>query len=568
MPNSSSTVPAAEYAFLGCLFDYDAESPAVAFSKAFGLGAKKDWFTDDRCRLVWAAIEKLWTNGGMGDTTLLDVILTAQSIARSGDQRKGSDDDDFSAVQIDETFIDEAARYVRRGETELSGYADILRNACTGRKILNLCQEMAKSLGTSNASVCADLSRKASEIIASETVSKEVNIRELNEKIVQGYENAYEEVQVKGNVDYTPGLKLPWRKMNLLYNGFNVGLHIIGARPSVGKTSFALQLMRFWCDQGYRVLFNGLDMSSLEALKRPIAERSRISSRQAQFGKASKDDIERIRKSAEKTSQLYDSGLFSMITEYDVHAFKAHCARRAAANSLDIVVVDFLQCMRYNGSERLSDVQVITHVSHVLKSISNELGIHVVALSQLSRDNVKGEGRTPEISDLRGSGAIEQDATTVALLYKDDGVASIWEKEPPMQYAPSQYPPSCRPIWVDLKKNQNGDIGRIPFVSFLPTFSWYLGDYKAESGSGPGANLPKFAKVHDDWRHDGIEDVFERNDALVRTDVERQLEQFNSGRSNQTVPKAEPASPPKEETEQFQDDGHVDMISALDAGLF
>lgn len=528
---NDNTVKAVEMSFLGCLFDWDSGDALVQFAKAMGVGASEEWFTDKKCRIVWKAIEHLYVKGGNKSPAALDVIVTANEIARISENfgRRGREDsEDLSGVAIDGSFIDEAMRYVH-GDSDLIRYADILRNACTGRKLVELCREVVTCIGTDNATVCSDLARRATEIITANVQSKEVDIRALNAELVDQYRTAYEEVQVKGNKDYTPGRKLPWRKMTFLYNGFNNGLHIIGARPSVGKTSFALQLIRFWCENGYRILFNGMDMASLEALKRPLAELSRVSSRKAQFGKASKEDIDRIVASAEKVNALYDKGLFSMITEPDVHAFKAHCSRRKAQGNLDIVVVDFIQLMHYKGSERLGDVQTITHVSEVLKSISNELGITVVALSQLSRDNVKGDGREPEISDLRGSGAIEQDATSVALLHVDAGVAKAWETQPPMQYAGGQFDPKVRPIWLSLKKNQNGDTGKIPFVVLLPTFSWYVGDYKSDE------NAAKFARVHDDWRHDPIEEVFSRNGCLISTESEMIVEEKNESLMNQSA---------------------------------
>lgn len=555
-------VTASEMSFLGCLFDWDTSDALVQFSRAVAVGARAEWFTDKRCRVVWMAIEKLYINGGSKPPAALEVIVEANEIARRSAESRHGSDDDLSSVSVDGSFIDEAMRFVH-GDGDLARYAEILRNACTGRKLIELCRDVERSVGTSNASICADLARRATEIISSTVQSKEVDIRALNSEIVKSYETAYEEVQVKGNRDYTPGRKLPWRKMTLLYNGFNNGLHIIGARPSVGKTSFALQLIRFWTESGYRVLFNGMDMAAMEALKRPIAEMSRVSARKTQFGKASREDLDRVVASAEKVNELYDKGLLSMINEPDVHAFKAHCARRMAQKNLDIVVIDFLQNMRYKGSERLSDVQVITHVANVLKSISNELGITVVALSQLNRDNVKGDGRDPEISDLRGSGAIEQDATTVALLYADNPVIKDWEKEPPMQYAPGgKYAPKCRPVWLDLKKNQNGDIGKIPFVVLLNTFSWYLGDYKQDK------NAAKFAKVHDDWRHDPIEEVFLDNECLVSTEKEAMLEEKNrqiiSGSQEQTQQRQRQTYTVDGMGGSGAFDGHVDDYSPIE----
>ena len=520
-----------EYAFIGSLFAFDGSEDGgevmVQIARALGVGAEADWFTVPKCRLMWTAVMETWTTGKAGEATVLDLVSTAKRISRKPKS-------EFADVKIEAGFIDEALRYVK-ADTDFAGYARFLRKSLIERSLRKLITDVGDELKSEDVMTVGNtLSQKVMSIMMKGSGAKEIDLDAAIDEVTAGYERAYEEITVKGNLDYTPGLPLPWKKLARLYNGYNAGYHILAGRPSVGKTSFALQLIRYWCEHGVKVLFNCLDMSVYEFLKRPISDISKVTTRKAMFGHADKShDFPAIYEAAKRIKQWYHDGTFALMEpEYDVNAFKAHCVLKKKLGLLDVVVVDFIQLMRYAGCERVPETQKVTYVSGILKSISNELKIPVVALSQLKRaDKQKGDtasekGREPELDDLRSSGAIEQDAFTVTFLYQDDGTARAWINSPfkPKQAFGDYLGEVAQPVWVHVKKNQNGDLGRAPFVVFKDTFSWYLGDYQAELGDGKLVSRyePRFSKVHDDWRHAECEKTFASNGSLISTMEEEQ----------------------------------------------
>ena len=150
-----------------------------------------------------------------------------------------------------------------------------------------------------------------------------------------------------------------------------------------------------------------------------------------------------------------------------------------------------------------SEYEIATYASGVLKQLSNQCLIPVIILSQLSRDNVKDPNgkRPPELSDLRGSGALEQDATTVVLLHKVAEVNSVWRSEPPMYFVQEtdderltdERSSSIAAVNWNLAKNQNGATGEIPFVVFQNCLRWYIGDQKGEKAA-------QYQRITADWR--------------------------------------------------------------------
>ena len=146
----------------------------------------------------------------------------------------------------------------------------------------------------------------------------------------------------------------------------------------------------------------------------------------------------------------------------------------------------------------------------------------MIVLSQLSRDNVKDPNgkRPPELSDLRGSGALEQDATTVVLLHKVADVIAAWRSDPPLYYLEISGDPrldnerqhAVAAVSWNLAKNQNGPTGELPFVVFQQCFRWYVGDEDSEKAE-------MYHRIMADWRF--LEEPFvtaEKNNSVVYPD--------------------------------------------------
>ena len=220
------------------------------------------------------------------------------------------------------------------------------------------------------------------------------------------------------------GLATNFTEFDRMTSGLQKGeLIIIAARPSMGKTAFAINIAQNAAvyHQAVVAVFS-LEMSKESLLRRMMASLARVDQRRLQTGFLGREDHEKLQNAL---GMLVDSKMFiddssgSTIAE-----MRAKC-RRLKQNSggLDLVVIDYLQLMSATmpgvkkGFE--NRVQEVAAISRGLKAMAKELGVPVVALSQLSRGNEKRDDKRPLLSDLRESGSIEQDADVVAFIHRE-----------------------------------------------------------------------------------------------------------------------------------------------------
>lgn len=494
------------------------------FVEAKSAGVEASWFSDPASRVVWKAAEKIFKGDNFKGINLFQIQRTANSIAAK------SDDDEEKSVTIDKAFFDRSESLVR-GTDDFSTYVQMLRDAAIGRRTKEAMMNAAEALasGEDAQSAASHLIVQIQTILKGTAPSSKVSIANLADQIVAEYREAHRQIVELGNTEYTPGIRLPWQKLALHLNGMTDGVYILAARPGVGKTALALNFARFWTSIGLKVVFNSIDMSPKSYIKRQLVEMTRISQRKMQFAKSPayfEQDIAKICAEVEELKRLEANENFALYAEHDIEKFKAYCSILKDQGKVDVIIIDYLQLLTFKGAMRMGTTQQTTIVSNLIHEMTVELGIPILCLSQLNRDNTKEGGREPELSDLRQSGAIEQDATAVMLLYRDEALRKRWrETEPPTQYARNsanlESLNAICPVWMKIAKSREGDEGvKIPFVAMQSKYAWYLGDYKASGAE-------KFARVYDDWRHDPIEEVWARNGALIRTADERAIEQKN-----------------------------------------
>jgi len=194
-------------------------------------------------------------------------------------------------------------------------------------------------------------------------------------------------------------------------------LVIIAARPSMGKTAFALNIARNAAGLGKVVAFFSLEMSAQALVLRLLAAEGRVEANVFRSGYFSTHDYARLQQAASQLMHapmlIDDSGAISVLE------MKAKCRRIKSERGLDLVIVDYLQLAHGDGRND-SREQEIAEISRSLKALAKELGIPVIALSQLNRGPEMREDKRPRLADLRESGAIEQDADVIAFLYRDE----------------------------------------------------------------------------------------------------------------------------------------------------
>ncbi|MCL2226289.1 MAG: replicative DNA helicase [Oscillospiraceae bacterium] len=218
-----------------------------------------------------------------------------------------------------------------------------------------------------------------------------------------------------------PGLTTGLHDLDRSIMGLNKGdLILIASRPGMGKTSIALNIALHAAKaSGKTVAVFSLEMSSEQLAMRLLASESFIDSKKLQTGRIKPDEWRKLASAAASISQA--DLLINDDASLTVADMNAQCRRVA---NLGLVVVDYLQLMQsasgMRGSQGDNRVQVVSEISRMMKIMAKELNVPLICLSQLSRANESRQNKRPLLSDLRESGAIEQDADIVLALYRDD----------------------------------------------------------------------------------------------------------------------------------------------------
>jgi len=245
----------------------------------------------------------------------------------------------------------------------------------------------------------------------------------------------------------------------------NSDLIIIAARPAMGKTAFLLSMARNIAVQHQipMALFS-LEMASVQLITRMIASETGISSEKLRKGQMSDEEWQRL---FNNVSELENAPLYIDETPaLSVFDFRAKCRRLVMQHGVKIIMVDYLQLMTANNGGKGSGnrEQEIATISRSLKAIAKELNVPVIALSQLSRGVEGRPNKRPQLSDLRESGAIEQDADIVSFLFRPEYYKiENWEDGSP----------SAGQAELIIGKHRNGAVTdvRLSFQSSLAKFS-------------------------------------------------------------------------------------------------
>ncbi|MGH9447616.1 MAG: replicative DNA helicase, partial [Terriglobia bacterium] len=216
------------------------------------------------------------------------------------------------------------------------------------------------------------------------------------------------------------GIETGFEVLDSMTSGLQSGeLTIIAARPSLGKTALALNIAAHAAARHKKVVaVFSLEMSKESLLIRLLCSEGRIDSHRLRTGFASKEDWAKMTKALGELSEA--PLLIDDTPALSVMQIRAKARRLKAEKGLDLVIVDYLQLVTGHGRFENRN-QEVSYISRGFKAIAKELGVPVVALSQLSRAPEAGKGREPQLSDLRDSGSIEQDADMVIFIHRGAG---------------------------------------------------------------------------------------------------------------------------------------------------
>jgi replicative DNA helicase len=246
----------------------------------------------------------------------------------------------------------------------------------------------------------------------------------------------------------------------LLATGLKRGdLVIVAARPSLGKTSLVLNFAKSASErQTATVAFFSIEMAAEQLVQRMLAIESGVDSARLAFGQHSDRDERKISQALGVLSDL--SIYFDDSAMLTVAEMRAKARRLQLERGLDLVVVDYLQLMQ-SGTRNENRVQEVSYVSRSLKQLARDLDVPVVACSQLSRASEIRSSNVPQLSDLRESGSIEQDADVVMFIYREDKYVSReeWDRRHQGDETRRAYPEGITQIV--LAKHRNGPTGTI-----------------------------------------------------------------------------------------------------------
>ena len=254
------------------------------------------------------------------------------------------------------------------------------------------------------------------------------------------------------------GLPTGFRALDRMTSGLQPSdLILVAARPSMGKTAFTLNIAQnVGVRQHKTVAFFSLEMSQEQLVQRLLCQIAHIDSQKLRTGQLNSD--EEWTRLTDACDKLYESPIYIDDTPgISVAEMRSKARRLKSEHGLDLIIVDYLQLMQGRNAE--SRQQEISEISRSLKALARELKVPLIALSQLSRSVESRQDKRPMLSDLRESGALEQDADIVSFLYRED----YYDKETENQHITE----------VILAKHRNGPVGSVKLY-FKNEFTLFL----------------------------------------------------------------------------------------------
>ena len=278
-------------------------------------------------------------------------------------------------------------------------------------------------------------------------------VRDILKDTIKNIEYLYEKKE------HVTGVPTGFIDLDEMTAGFQRGdLIIIAGRPSMGKTAFALNIAQYGAVHAkplHGVAVFSLEMSKEQLVTRLLCSEARVDASRLRTGHLIDSDWQKLMNGAGK---LHESKIYIDDTPaISVLELRAKSRRLKAEQDIDLIVIDYLQLMRGSNSE--SRQQEISEISRSLKALAKELSVPVVALSQLNRSLENRTDKRPMMSDLRESGAIEQDADVIMFVYREAVYCDDCKRRDG----------SCtkehdRDVEIIIGKQRNGPIGKVDLV--------------------------------------------------------------------------------------------------------
>lgn len=404
--------------------------------------APEDFYQKEH-QYIFEWIKDLWT---MRRT--IDVITLSDQLGKRG----------FLDIVWGQDYLYELSIFVMTTATA-GEYAKIVKEKAVLRNILKACQWIIGDVyeQKDTLEIVDAIQKRIFDLTQYDTTDTTKHIKDILEQRIE------EHMALVDNPELINEHKIMswyWELDNMTW-GFKSGdLVILAARPSMGKTAFALNLLLYAALRAKKsVAFFSLEMGSEQIADRLLSNVAGVGLWHISRGTLTDSDFADIGDAMGKLSEtsifIDDQGAATIPT------MKSKLRKiKIERGSLDLVIVDYLQLMSWAGSKFAGNrVQEISEISRGLKELARELKIPIIALSQLSRNVESRVDKKPQLSDLRESGAIEQDADMVVMLYRDE-----------------YYDPDTDRKWIAdilIRKNRNGVTGEVPLHFKWDTMKFY-----------------------------------------------------------------------------------------------
>ena len=331
-------------------------------------------------------------------------------------------------------------------------YANIVAEKSTLRKLIRLNEEIANTCYAGKESlefILEDTEKRVFQLVQKRNTGDFVPIRQVVMNAMDKIETA---AKNKGSVT---GIATGFTDLDYRTAGMQPSdLVLIAARPSMGKTAFVLNIAEHVAfKQNKCVAIFSLEMSKEQLVNRMFSLESSVDAQKLRTGQLNDQEWERLIESAGvigRSQLIIDDTPGISISE-----LRSKCRKFKLEHNLSMIIIDYLQLMSGSGRSD-SRQQEISDISRSLKSVARELGVPVLALSQLSRAVEQRPDHRPMLSDLRESGAIEQDADVVMFIYRDDYYNHDTEKKGVSE--------------IIIAKQRNGPIGTVE-LAWLPEYT-------------------------------------------------------------------------------------------------
>lgn len=402
-----------------------------------------DSFYDSKHQVIYEAIRDL-SNADQP----FDILAVKDRLEKSGNFQK--------AGQM--AYLAELVRKTE-GSFNIQYYAKTIAEKYVRRQLITSTSEV--QTGAFDDTIDSDslLQKAQADLYKISQKSQHTDFTQINPVIDEVLISIKEAAKQKGGLSGIPTL---FHDLDRMTSGWqNSDLIIIAARPAMGKTAFALSMARnIAVDQRMPLAFFSLEMSNAQLVKRMVSNVCEIGADKLRSGQLKPYEWTQL---DTKIQKLHDAPLFVDDTSsLSIFELRTKARRLVQNHGVRIIMIDYLQLMTASGIRFGSRQEEVSHISRNLKSLAKELNIPIIALSQLNRGVEKREGeeaKRPQLSDLRESGAIEQDADMVCFIHRPEYYKIYASEDAKIDYRGKAE--------FIIGKHRNGEVG-IVYLRFKP----------------------------------------------------------------------------------------------------